>query len=509
MEQQEIPPTVSMVPVEEPSEQEQTAIVPTKSVKNFWERLDEVFTQTSGLRDKLDEIVDQFPTEAKNASAYRSFIFQPERISITSNEDIFPSVSLAERNIATSGEDSGHQIAETFSEFRVRFQKSLINVKSLQLLSCVIPNAIQNIPNYSVCFFYYKIRNVTNSLQGAWNSATVYSVGDFVTFLGNTFVCIQGNQNYQPVGGQLGVWWNPVTLPTDGTRPNYFDLDDPQKLGAFYLVPTFGDVAEALPVLDEPAFNRSFTDYADLVTSLNVAQNSYAVNLLDPNDVQFTYDQTLNKIQMIPNAAQIAAGYYYMPAGYEDPRVTAMKTTLDALYPNMFRPGYTLNLRCGFTWNGIFPDPIALGNPWGPNRIVPPPPGYQYQANPLVNSLYWYMRPADPVLNLPWSRQIVTANSYPDLVNTACVKIYADVALGSAEEGQVIGQQQQTGLLSIVPVNTTNLGVGFYQNNFNNPLTKVPPIISEIGIRLVNDQGLPFVLPNSATVLLELGITYH
>lgn len=475
-----------------PTGQETQEVVPTKSVKNFWERLDEVFTQNSELRQQMEDLVDQFPTEVRAASAYRSYIFQPERIAISSNEDVEPSRNLAELQLG-----AGHQIAEMFSQFRVRFQKSLVNVKTLQLLSCVIPNAIQNIPDYSVCFFYYKIRNVTNSNLGAWSATTQYNPGDFVTFSASTFVCLRQNTNYQPVGGQLGVWWNPVTLPVDGTRPNYFDLNDPDKLNVFYLVPTFGDVAEAQPAADEGIYNRTFQDYADLVASLNVAINANNINIGTPDDVQFYYDQTLNKIQMIPNATEVAAGYSYLPAGYEDPRVNAMQTQLNTIYENMFLPGYTLNLRCGFTWNGIFPDPVAVGNPW--------------TSSLFLNSLYWYIRPFDPVFApVPaWDRQIITANSYPDLVNTSCVRVYADVALGSTEEGQIVGQQQQTGLLSIVPVNATNLGVGFYQNNFNNPLTKVPRIISEIGIRLVNDQGQPFLLPNSATILLELGITYY
>lgn len=488
MEQQEIPPTVTMVPVEEPSEQEQTTA--TKSVKNFWERLDEVFTQTSGLRDKLDEIVDQFPTEAQSATPYRSYVFQPERISITSNEDAEPSVNLAEVN-----QGGGHQGAELFSQFRVRFQKSLINVKSLQLLSCVIPNAIQNLPDYSLCFFYYKLRNVATSQKGVWNSATLYNPGDFVTFFGNTFVCLQQNTNYQPTGVQLGVWWNPVTLPADTTRPNYYDLNE-DNLSVFALYPTYRFPPETFAVVDDFYYNRSFEDYASLVTALNSAQTLNPGLNVTPGDVQFVYDQTLNKIQMVPDPAQIAAGYYFLPAGYEDPNVVGKEGAIQAFFPGgIYRPGYTLNLRCGFTWNGLFPNPFSSPSIWNNTQFR--------------NALYWYMRPIDPVFATAYTRQIITANSYPDLVNTSCVKVYCDLTAGSTEEGQIYGQQQQTGLLSIVPVNTTNLGVGFYQNNFNNPLTKVPRIISEIQIRLVNDQGQPFTLPNSATVLLELGITYH
>ena len=68
--------------------------------------------------------------------------------------------------------------------------------------------------------------------------------------------------------------------------------------------------------------------------------------------------------------------------------------------------------------------------------------------------------------------------------------------------------QNLDGLLSLVPINATNLGVSFYQNNFNNPLTKIPDNITQIGITMLNDQGLPFYMPNSAVVLLELAVEY-
>ena len=124
------------------------------------------------------------------------------------------------------------------------------------------------------------------------------------------------------------------------------------------------------------------------------------------------------------------------------------------------------------------------------------------------------MRPKDPrflaaPFNLqPWTADQVTANSYGDLVNTSCVRIYADVIMGSTQDSNNTKQDDAEGLLSVVPINATNLGVGFYQNNFDNKLTKLPSIITEVGVRLVNDQGLPFSLPNSATVLLELSIDY-
>ena len=146
----------------------------------------------------------------------------------------------------------------------------------------------------------------------------------------------------------------------------------------------------------------------------------------------------------------------------------------------------------GFTWNGVFPDPFTTD---------------PYINNNLPSCLFSYMRPADPILATNWATNVITANNYGDLVNTSCVRIYTDITLGSTED--TINNPEGEGLLSIVPVNASNLGVAFYQNNFNNELTKIPKIITEIGVRLANDQGFPFILPNSATVILEIAVSYY
>lgn len=485
-QEQQILPT-EVKPQEETPEEEEAA--PTKSVKNFWERLDEVFQQNSDLRNKINEIVDQFPSEQRvNQGPYRSFVFQPDRISLSSNEDVLPSTQLA--GVALS--QGGHAAAETFSAFRVRLQRSLVNVKSLQLLSCVIPNAVQNIPDNQVIFFYYRLRTVANSNQGVYNGATNYLAGDIVTFGINTFVCMKANTGLQPIAPYLGVYWLQITLPANTARPNYYDLNS-DRMQYLYLPPTFVSPPEESPLAQRGAYNRTFQTYADLVTALNVAAQYYSTIA---NDVTFEFDEQQNKIVLVPNPTNLANGYFYVPCGYEDPNLSTVASQLFLIYPGIYADGYTLNLRLGYTWNGLFPNPFSLSN--------------IYANNTFSDNIYFYMRPADPnyAAGLQWDQNILTFNSYADLVNTSCVRIYADCTFGSTEEGQIRQLTQQSGLLSIVPVNTTNLGVGFYQNNFNNPLTKVPNIISEIGITMLTDQGQPYLLPNSATVLLELGITY-
>ena len=493
-------PTVEAPVTPEQATQEE----PTKTVKNFWERLDEVFVQNTQLRDRMEELLEQFPSAQEAQKDFKSFIFQPERIALCSNDDITGSRQVA----YTVKAAEGHQAAETFSGFRIRLLRPLRNVKSIQLLSAVVPNATQNIPDNSVIFFYYRLRSVANSLLGAWNGATQYLPGDIVTYLGNYFVAMIPSVNYQPSGAQIGIWWQPFTLPADQTRPNYFDVN-PWRIQAIFLTPTFAFPPEETNLV--LLYNRTFTDYDDLVQSLNFCANS--PNASTPNEVSFTFQATLNKFQFVPAPAQIAANVYYMPCGYEDPNIEiAMansKNPLSVLYPlfnqyqltDIFKKNYNLNLRLGFTWNGVFPDPFTVGN--------------IYTDNTFPSLLYFYLRARDPALNtVPvYASNVLTANNYADLVNTSCVRFYADFALGSTQDSlgstNTEGQPVQQGLLSIIPVNASNLGVAFYQNNFNNPLTKIPQNITEIGITMLNDQGFPYLLPNSATVLLELALEYR
>lgn len=518
-QQDELPPTPA-APVEEAVQQAEgeAEVEPTKSVKNFWERLDEVFTQNSQLREQMNELLEQFPDTQKINQDFKSFIFQPERLSLCSNDDIQPSTN-PNTGLIPFSPAVGHVPSEKFSNFRIRLRRPLRNVKTIQLLSAVIPNAIQNIPDEQVFFFWYRLRkvgdgitiNATTANKGAWNGATNYGAGDIVTFLGNTFVAIQPNQNYQPVGVQLGVWWSPVVLPADTTRPNYYDINS-YNIRYLWLSPTYYFPYEYSAAGNQLLFNRTFQDYNDIVNTLNfiIAQNNILNNA--QNDISFQYDATLNKIIMVPNPANLTAGYYYLPCGYEDPNIKTFMNSTGIIYglqeqfaANYLKyiPGYTLNLRLGFTWNGVYPNPFLSANAWSNSS--------------LLNILWWYMRKQDPGFNPPnflptWIQNVITFNSYPDLVNTSCVRVYADFALGSTQDSlgstTPSGTPTIDGLLSIVPVNTTNLGVGFYQNNFNNPLTKIPANLTEIGISMYTDQGLPYYLPNSASVLLELAMEY-
>ena len=509
MEQQdEVLPT-EIPETQAPAEEE---VLPTKSVKNFWERLDEVFNQNTELRQRMDELVEQFPEFQRAQGPFQSFIFQPSRISLSSNDDITPSQTetLNNPNYYPSAVN-GHYPSEKFSSFRIRLKRPLRNVKSIQLLSGVIPNAVQNIPDNQTIFLYYKLRSVNNALIGPWTAGDTYVAGDIVTYLGLNYVLNTGETADAGSPPTTNSSYQTIQLPADLDRPNYYDLNT-DHMNYIYLAASTGVPYDLVANGEQNLFNRTYEDYDDLVNALNFIMGQFQQCNNSQFDIGFSYDATLNKIIMELNPATLDSGFYYLPLGYEDPNIEKFYNEeliygpageLIALRQQAFLPGLTLNLRLGFTWNGVFTNPFSMSDPWS---------NLTFQS-----ALYWYLRRKDPgyypaPLVPDWQQDIITFNSYPDLVNTSCVRIYADFALASTQDSlgssSTLNTVTPDGLLSLVPVNANNLGVAFYQNNFNNPLTKIPDNISEIGITMLNDQGQPYYLPNSATVLLELAIEY-
>jgi len=373
MEQEQEAPTV--VPTEDQEEQVQ----PTKSVKNFWERLDEVFTQNTELRQRMQELVEQFPTEEKPSGPFRSFIFQPDRVSLCSNDDTIrtgnSSSGADQSGFYVPSSSAGHAPGEQFNQFRIRLKRPLRNVKSIQLLSAVIPNAIQNIPDENTFFLYYKLRSVAQAYQGEWSSLQNYFAGDLVTRLGTDYALVQVPQSTNEPPELNPTHWVPFTPPADLTRPNYYDLQL-TRIRYLYFTPTFSYTPDQTVPQNLNLFNRTFEDPDDLIAALNFVASQAALNSGDffqqsiANDVSFQYNDQTKKVQFIPNPNEININQnYYLPLGYEDPNV---KLFFDNLFVNIYngtaveidtwKPTSsfsTLNYKLGFTWNGIFQNPAT------------------------------------------------------------------------------------------------------------------------------------------------------
>lgn len=589
---------VDSIPTEEEEQLETRA--PIKSVKTFWERLDEVLNQNTQLRERMEELVDQFPDNQQvNQTVYKSFMFQPDRLAISSGDDI-SRVTTQPGNLAIDlsgvGNKTGPYNEQYFNNYRIRLDKGLVNVKSMQLISCVIPNIVPSIPNYSLGFFYYRLRTLEGSQLPNWNATTTYSINDYVFYprvgLGyqaagtskgippntditkwkqianydNSANYIPGNIVYQPsdfsfyqcilattghaptnptywkrlgeyvstivynrndivqstinyvyyvcitngtFGQEPSTSSNFTFLTNTGGDPNYFDLT-PDFINVIYLNPTTGYTYD-MNVVVQQTYNRRFIDYDDLLTTLNLCATTAGncAGAAPTNTIEFLLTRA-NSDPSAPIFFQVQKvappsdrTYFILPCGYADPNIATFVANIPTIvnvdnkrlapiFAQNFKAQYILNTRLGFTWNGIFTSPYLI-NP------------YTNFAQSCGAAIYFFLRPTYSTNDFQTLliRRTITANTSADLVYTSCVRVYADFVFGSSQDSEGNG-----GLLSVIPVNTANNGVGFYQNNFNNPLSKIPKLITEIGISLTDDQGLPYSLPNSATVLIELGVVY-
>ena len=613
-------------------EQPQEELEPIRDVETFWTRLDDV----------LQHLESQPQPGTKPV---RSFIYQPELLSINSQDDI-----------GTETENSANPFF--FNTFTIRLVKPCVNVKGLQLLRCSFPTPVTNIPNEECTFWYYRFikwitgtaysintlvidptdgnfylpnksigsssvhpgadpTNWTSIGQVASNSASsgvITSIAPTLTlpisgFLsnGNTVSAYVGYVNPTTLGWSIGqqikisgadtVGFNGVFLiygfnydsvshlylitmqntTTGGTSTATMNADITYTGGTTGLYvgmqvtvsgattsayngswtiknvtdtsftvtgavsgasskATWSAASVTQPYLymirlqpswvppelvgTQYAYNRTFTDYADLVLELNKAcandplveapATSYDGGTYKylKNDIIFSYNQTYNKIVFTGQNVNS----YYLPASYSDNNIFDLGSAANDLneqttgiVPPTFTgsPDYslggvagngqpyknyrTLNLRLGWTWNG------NLGSI----------PDYKNQIRPVPLYYYNYMGTGVGVpcqtINTPSN----IAPSYACLVNTGSVRIYLDSVGGSSQDSEGNG-----GVLATVPLNTQNNGVGFFDRVFSHKLTKIPSQLQELRFTLKDEQGNPFLLPNSAVVNLEIGVEY-
>ena len=104
----------------------------------------------------------------------RSRVNQPERVFVSSNDD------------PTSASGLG------FSQFQVNFDTPILDSKKTQLLRATIPNAVQNIPDYQLTFWYH--RSTTQYFTPSDNTLTCVRLyptgwtGNSTTWTANRYI---------------------------------------------------------------------------------------------------------------------------------------------------------------------------------------------------------------------------------------------------------------------------------------------------------------------------------
>jgi hypothetical protein len=270
----------------------------------------------------MEELLEQFPKRTQEIAVdYKSFLFQPERVSINSRISAQPTIS-------------GYLYqTQNFCRFSNNFKTPLFNVKSMDLLRTTMSLPVPSIPNSQTTFFYYRI-----PIVGGGDYSPDF---DALTVANMKMVRLLSTYTYSP--------------------SNYTDAQ----------TVTYG-------------FNGIFQDYQSLVDTLNksctadpnaATLGSYFV----AGDISFYYVEQLQKILFTGNNALDGNGrpqYYYVPVGFSDPNLATFQATLQAILPFpllQFQTGYTLNKRLGFLWNGVdlddavsfmYPVPNYVTLPW-------------------------------------------------------------------------------------------------------------------------------------------------
>lgn len=525
---------IPLLPASPPPEEEAEGREPIKTVNTFWERLDEVLVNLEGTKDLA-------------APPARPFLNQPDRVFISSQDD--QSVVISQTDVQE----------QTYSQFTIELTKPLLNVKSVQLVSATIPQGGLSIPDEELVFWYYKgtkvqmlagtyfdtsnlhfvrilpsyykpelVYNYTATGYSEWMSTTTYGNGAIITFNGKQYISIQaGNLNQNPVT-QTAFWTYQASVELIA-RSTY----------AFNRAYTSYDDLDSVLTLStsvDPFYNYSFNqikawsatttyfrlqivtfggnNYVSLQSS-NLNKNPgtqplfwllmtgiYTLPSFIPNDIELSYDSVTGKFLMV--CTNIST-HHYIAAGYNDTNIENQSAILQLIttqsdFLSLMPPDYgqpytiarTLNLRCGFLWDGnnlninvnveLSSTTMCLLN--------------RFRPSPFANNVI------KEILGGINTITTYTADGAPNMVLSNRILIFADFVGPSTT-----GSGTYENLLCSV-ANAGTLGVLSYNAAFYNPLTKVAPEIYTIQVYLRTDTGVPYRLPNSAIVGIELALQY-
>lgn len=258
---------------------------------------------------------------------FRSYIFQPEKVSINSFQDRCNDITTPYQQ-------------ETYHTFKNKLKSPLLRIKSLELFRSTIPLPTTSIPNNECIFLYRKALNINGHPDFA--ALKLPSSLRFIRLLRTDFY--------------------------SSNDPVFWDNGNPSRFG----------------------FNRIFADYQDLVNELNKAAQYDPIqskpNALQytANDISFQYDSQTQKISW----KAMDESYYYTEVGFQDPQIPQYLASLEnnltkGEFTDCFQP---LNVRLGFPWNGLYTDDTYLLHRMRP--LVTNPTVLLYTAQSYANLVH-------------------------------------------------------------------------------------------------------------------------
>lgn len=457
------------------------------------------------VAEVLKEIEEE--NALKKIEIYKNFIYQPERLSISSQNAI---ITQTEFNTQTNN---------SYSNFTINLSRPLLNVKSLQLLRASIPQCSQSISDSACVFWYYRLPT-----QLDINGDTFYTELPNI----NNLYMIRLLPSYY----KKELINNSSIYGYNQTFNSYDDLLTQVNLATQNDLAYNNQISKTMPFIpNDISFNLSsnnkfsftgnnvntpitFNSYSDIITYIlnNIVSylgNNYickvssSIGVIPTNTTNWSiYIQTSNF-------------YTYLSAGYLDSNVLTKQTSLNnlsetydfelltdipgqPLYQNV--QNRTLNLIMGFTWNGLYFTINQLVNPTSytegsatPNLLN------RLRPIPIYSSIVGGLLGSYPQT----TTATYTADGYCNLVFSSICSIYTSIVVSST-----LDTQRNTNLLSIIPMNCPNLGVSFYNNVISTELTKINSDIYTIYIELRAEDQTPYLISNNGIITLDLKLTY-
>lgn len=390
-----------------------------------------------------------------------------------------------------------------YSSFTNQLGVAVLNAKQLHLLRATIPNINLQIPDYSLVFFYYR-------------------------------------------------------LPNASTVPNSTHLKVVRLLPSSYVPPIgYGTVTK----------NAYFTTPADLASTLTTAaaaggDSVFYNKLWVSGDVSFNYSTTTRQITFTGNTAS----NHYANAGWNDPNVLAIINNFVSVIPSqvvtngttaVYSVPSTAGLYLGSAitvtgcataaLNGTFTITSVSGNTSVtvlssvaaatatftnglitsiPNQVLTYNFDGSFSPQPMVAGVTLNQRLGYGISGTcvpPQSGTLLVSNlianvsgvarangtavpvdSYPCLVYTGCIYLYANVVGNTG-----LGNYGRKNLLAVIAVTNGAFEViqfiGSYNGGEAHPL---PDEIYSFSIEMRDENNQPFLLPDTANVNVEIAIDY-
>jgi hypothetical protein len=424
--------------------------------------------------------------------------------------------------------------ADLATELAKACANDLIYEKTTGAYGTFIPNDISITYNEDI----NKFQMTGNNADEPWtpptytlNPASIVQENELVTYQSQEYLSLQNNN---PV--------NPALIIYTYSSGQVFKKFNIALYNGIYYTCVVSEVSNVLPTnttywsfsLYYPAtaypigFNVYYSNfwYVAISESLNI-DNTPSSSPLYWRLQPFTTPNVMNWWQVYTGTT----GYTYLSAGYEDPVVFEFAQDIQELssiwdfdFNGLDPIGYdlfsippqpiaqyqTLNLRLGFTWDGIYT--------WSYDTKFTGIIKDVYRNGSVPAMLFNRLRPVplyklslSPGLGLgtpidygdPYIATTYTADAFANLVYSSVVSIYTSIIGPSTTD-----TQRNTNLLSIVPMDCNNLGVTFYQPTISNKYNRVMKDIYQIYFEFRREDGEPYYFSNNAIITIQLGLTY-